>query len=63
MSKTLKVRHVVYSHYKNLRWYFVDTKTYNFYFLSLNISDFKYLLYGGINILLPPLTRKHINFL
>jgi hypothetical protein len=57
----MKIRHVVYSHYDKLRWYFIDTYTRKYYFLSLNIKDIKYLLYG-INILIPPLTKNHIRW-
>lgn len=57
----MKIRHVVFSHYDKLRWYFIDTYTRKYYFLSLNIKDIKYLFYG-INILLPPLTKNHIKW-
>lgn len=55
----MKIRHVVFSRYEKLRWYFVDTLTKREYFLSVNPLDVKYLIYG-INILLPPFSVKHI---
>ena len=55
----MKIRHVVFSHYKKLMWYFVDTLTKREYFLSVNPLDVKYLIYG-INILLPLFSIKHI---
>lgn len=56
----MKIKHVVYSHREGLRWYFVDTQTKKMYFLSLDPRDIKYLIFGGIHILIPPLTIKHI---
>lgn len=56
----MKIRHVVYSHRDGLRWYFMDTYTKNMYFLSLNPLDIKYLILGGIHILIPPISVKHI---
>ena len=55
----MNIRHVVYDHREGLRWYFVDTQTKIQYFLSLNPMDIKYLRYG-VNILMPPLSKKHI---
>ena len=55
----MKIRHVVYSHREGLRWWFIDTQTGREYFLSLNPLDIKYLL-NGVNVLIPPLTTKHI---
>ena len=57
----MKIKHVVFSHYNCLRWYFIDIMTKKYYFLSLNIKDIKYLL-NGINILIPPLTKNHIKW-
>lgn len=56
----INIRHVVFSKRERLRWYFVDTQTKREYFLSLNPRDVKYLIYGGINILLPPFKKSHI---
>ena len=61
----MKLRHVVYSHREGLRWYFVDTQRPEkgaYLFLSLNPLDIKYLIYGGIHFLCPPLTTNHIKF-
>ena len=58
----IKIKHVVFSHYEKLRWYFIDTRnpeSNTYYFLSLNPFDIKYL-FNGIHILLPPFTKKHI---
>lgn len=55
----IKIKHVVFSHYEKLRWYFIDTKDKKLYFISLNIKDIKYLIYG-INILIPPFNKNHI---
>ena len=55
----IKIRHVVYSYREGLRWWFIDTQTSREYFLSLNPLDIKYLL-NGVNVLIPPLTTKHI---
>jgi hypothetical protein len=54
------IRHVVFDRREGLRCFFVDTETKREYFLSLNPKDIKYLKYGGINFLLPPLNKKHI---
>ena len=59
----MKLRHVVYSHREGLRWYFIDTQRPEkgaYLFLSLNPLDIKYLIYGGIHFLCPPLTKNHI---
>ena len=56
----MKIRHVVYEYRNGLRWFFVDTYTHKRYFLSLNPKDVIYLIYG-INILVPPFRKKHIN--
>ena len=59
------IRHVVYSHREGLRWYFIDTMKPNegpSYFLSLNPKDIKYLIYGGIYFLIPPLKKTHIKW-
>jgi hypothetical protein len=55
----MNIRHVVYDRREGLRWYFMDTLTKKQYFLSLNPSDIKYLLYG-VNILVPPFSKNHI---
>lgn len=55
----MKFKHVVYSHRDKLRWYFIDTQDHEYYFLSLNPLDIKYLFYG-IFILIPPFCKKHI---
>ena len=58
----IKLRHVVYSHRKGLRWYFIDTQQPEkgaYLFLSLNIFDVKYLKYG-VHFLCPPLTKNQI---
>lgn len=58
----IKLRHVVYSHQKGLRWYFIDTQRPEkgaYLFLSLNPFDVKYLKYG-IHFLCSPLTKNHI---
>ena len=60
----IKLRHVVYSHRKGLRWYFIDTQRPEkgaYLFLSLNIFDIKHLK-CGIYFLCPPLTKNHIKF-
>ena len=59
MRHFFHLRHVVFSHYENLRWYFIDTKTHKLYFLSINPLDVKYLV-NGIFILVPPFSKKHI---
>jgi hypothetical protein len=59
----MKIRNVVYSHREGLRWYFIDTTKPEkgvSYFLSLDPRDIKYLILGGIHLLLPPLSVKHI---
>ena len=41
----IKLRHVVYSHRKGFRWYFINTQRPEkgaYLFLSLNIFDIKY---------------------
>jgi hypothetical protein len=53
------IKHVVFSHYKRFRWYFIDTYTHKYYFISINPFDIKYI-FNGISLLLPPLTKKHI---
>lgn len=58
-----RIKHVVYSHRDGLRWYFIDTERPNIgpsYFISLNPKDIKYLLIGGLYLLLPPLKKSHI---
>lgn len=55
----MNIRHVVYDRREGLRWYFMDTLTKKQYFLSLNPSDIKYLLYG-VNLLVPPFSKNHI---
>lgn len=59
MKKFIQIKHVVFSHYEKLRWYFMDTKTKKLYFLSVNPLDIKYLFYG-IYVLIPPFTKRHI---
>ena len=59
MEKFIQIKHVVFSHYENLRWYFIETKTKRMYFLSINPLDIKYLI-NGIFILVPPFSKKHI---
>ena len=54
-----KRKYVVYSHYKNLRWYFKSTNTNEFFMISLNIFDIPLIL-RGIYLLLPPFKVKHI---
>lgn len=59
----MKIRHVVYSHREGLRLWFIDTKQPEkgaTLFLSLNPLDIKYLILGGIHILIPPFSKKHI---
>jgi hypothetical protein len=59
----MKIRHVIYSHREGLRWYFMDTTKPDKppqYFLSLDVRDIKYLILGGIYILLPPMKKNHI---
>lgn len=61
-SLFIKLRYVVYSHRKGLRWYFIDTQRPEkgaYLFLSLNPLDIKYLRYG-VHFLCPPLTKNHI---
>lgn len=58
----MKIKHVVYERREGLRWFFCDTTDRSVeYFISLYPSDIVYLLYGGLNILLPPFSRKHIH--
>lgn len=59
MKKFIQIKHVVFSHYEKLRWYFIDTKTKRMYFLSINPLDIKYLI-SGIFILVPPFSKQHI---
>lgn len=61
----IKIKHVVFSHYWNLRWWFVDTENMNkYYYISLNPMDLKDglkdLFYNGLHILIPPFKREHI---
>ena len=61
----MKLRYTVYSHREGLRLYFLDTQRPEkgaYLFLSLNPLDIKYLIYGGIHFLCPPLTKNHIKF-
>ena len=58
-----RLKRVVYSHREGLRWYFIDTENPDkgpAYFLSLNPKDIKYLILGGVYLLMPPTNKKHI---
>lgn len=57
--KYIHIKHVVFSHYKKLRWYFISTLDKKLYYISINPFDIINLAYG-IFILIPPLTNKHI---
>lgn len=59
MRKFVQIKHVVFSHYKNLRWYFIDTYDKKLYFISINLLDCVYLRYG-IFFLFPPISIKDI---
>ena len=59
MRHFFHLRHVVFSHYEKLRWYFTDTETRRLYFLSINPFDVRYLV-NGIFFLIPPLSKHHI---
>ena len=64
MISMFKLRHVVFSHRKGLRWYFIDTQRPEkgaYLFLSLNIFDIKYL-FNGIHILCLPMKKEHIKW-
>lgn len=54
-----RIRHVVYSHRKGLRWYFKSTKSKNMFIISLYPKDIK-LLKFGFYFLIPPLKVTHI---
>ena len=58
----MKIKRVVYSHYFAGRWYFVDTLDEKIYFLSIRLSDIKYLIMNGLHILLPPTRINHIKW-
>ena len=53
------IKHVVFSHYKGLRWYFKSTIDGQFYIISLRLSDIKLLRYG-LFLLIPPFKITHI---
>lgn len=58
--KLFQIKHAVFSHYKKLRWYFIDTSDKTLYYLSINPFDIINLIYG-IFILIPPYKKKHIS--
>lgn len=58
-----RVKHVVFSRYEKLRWWFIDTKhpeQGERYFISLRFSDIKYLFLNGLYLLIPPFKKSHI---
>lgn len=61
--KAKRIKHVVFSRYEKLRWWFIDTEhpeEGEKYLISLRLSDFKYLLINGLYLLIPPLKKCHI---
>lgn len=55
-----RVRHVVFSHYKSLTWWFKDTEhPEEWFIISLNPKYFGCIV-RGLFLLIPPLKVKHI---
>lgn len=53
------IQHVVYSHRKELRWYFKSTERKGTFVISLYPWDTRLLKYG-LYLLIPPLKETHI---